>query len=121
MKWMKQKLNDNLLRKFTQTYKLEIKGFCKNIVPLRKSTITYTSPHRSMISSESEKGKQTYNFKIICNTFLDSASHKTTTKIKAMHNNMPLEGPGTGLVDPCIHSDPTNSKVAKQSVANHSY
>ena len=54
-------------------------------------------------------------------TFFGSVSHTTTTKIKAAQNNMPFEGPGRGLVNPNIHSDPSKSKVAYQSVTNHSY
>ena len=74
-----------------------------------------------MISSERKKSKQTYNFKRVCNIFFGSASHKTTIRIKAVQNNMPLEGSGTGLVNPNIHSDPINSKVSYQSITNHSY
>ena len=45
---MEQKVYDNLLRKSTRTHELKIKGFCKKFVP-------YTSPHKSIISSERKK------------------------------------------------------------------
>ena len=45
---MEQKVYDNLLRKSTRTHELKIKGFCKKFVP-------YTSPHKSMISTERKK------------------------------------------------------------------
>ena len=45
---MEQKVYDNLLRKSTRTLELKIKGFCRTFVP-------YTSPHKSVISSERKK------------------------------------------------------------------
>ena len=59
-----------------------------------------------MISSShhgKKKGLHRYNFELFEKVF-GFASHTARTKIEASLNNMLLEGPGTGLVNPCTRS-----------------
>ena len=65
----------------------------------------FTFPHRSMISSAHHGKKKVYKHSSLKNlrSFFASASHPTRTKIEAVRNNMPFEGPGTGLANPSVH------------------
>ena len=72
------------------------------------STVISTFPHRSMISSAHQgkkKDLQTYNFKRICEAFIVYPVPHTTRMIEAAQNSLPLEGPGTRLANPSVHSD----------------
>lgn len=76
------------------------------LVPM--STVISTFPHRSMVSSAHQgkkKDLQTYNFKRICEAFILYPVPHTTRMIEAAQNSLPLEGPGTRLANPSVHSD----------------
>ena len=58
-----------------------------------------------MISSAHHGKKKVYKHSSLKNlrSFFASASHTTRTEIEAVRNNMPFEGPGTGLANPSVH------------------
>ena len=91
-----------------RAHKLEIKHFHYNFVTFRMSMVIFTFPHRSTIylaHQGKKKDLQTYNFKRICEAFILYPVPHTTRMIEAAQNSLPLEGPGTRLANPSVHSD----------------
>ena len=101
----------NLFRTTAQSHELE-KGFPYNSVPFGMFTVIFTFPHWSKFTSWREK--RLANIQLATLSLL-RFFRMTKAKIEAARDNMPLEGPGTGLFNPNIYWDPvlTKSRIDK--------
>ena len=99
----------NLLRTTAQTHELE-KGFPYNSVSFGMFKVFFTFQFFFFWSKfTSWREKRLVNIQLATLSLL-CFFRLTTRKIEAARNNMPLEGPGTGLSNPNIYWDPVLAK-----------